>query len=232
MTGIGRAVAADDPRAALRRMLREGTPHGSSAPRVARDELLRLLSELRGEAVAAMASRGVPADVAEESLDDIPRKASLYGDLVDDDWLLQIFCGCVLALGRLQFERDAGGHGRHIHIPEAGPLTPAAVDASLDRARAFFGDGAALVCESWVFDPALDVLPGASNLRRFADRFDVRPAKRTAEGARSLAKFVFRATPERAVATPLRKGASAVERIAYRALSNEGVWSEPRGILR
>jgi hypothetical protein len=197
-----------------------------------RQELLAALEQRPDEAVAALVARGVPAGVAEASLADIPRKVRLYGDLVDDDWLHQVLTGRVLALGRLQFERDAGPHGRHVHIPETGRLDPAAVDASLTWAERYFADGAPLVCESWMLDPAVRQLPPTSNVRRFAARFDVAPAPRTADGARSLAKFVFRSTPEDVVAHPLPEDASAVERLAYAALAGDGVWSEPRGTLR
>lgn len=198
----------------------------------ARQELLTALEERPDEAVAALVAQGVPAGVAEASLADIPRKVRLYGELVDDDWLQQVLTGRVLALGRLQFERDRGPHGRSIHIPETGRLDPEAVDASLAWAARYFADDAPLVCESWMLDPAVQQLPPTSNVRRFAARFDVAPAPRTADGARSLAKFVFRAAPEDVVAHPLPADASAVERLAYAALTGDGVWSEPRGVLR
>ena len=83
-----------------------------------------------------------------------------------------------------------------------------------------------------MLDPAVQQLPPSSNVRRFAARFDIAPAARTEEGARSLAKFVFRSTPEDVVARPLPDGASAVERLARAALTGDGVWSEPRGVLR
>jgi hypothetical protein len=227
---VSAALTRDAARDALRAMLRSGAP--AEPPGVDRSTLLALVDELHDDALAALAGRGVPDEVAAESLADIPRKASLYGDLVDDGWLLRVFTGGVLALGRLQFERLTGEHGRSIHIPETGPLTPEAVDASLARARSFFSDGSPFVCESWVFDPALGELPATGNLRSFVSRFDVEPAPRTAAGARSLAKFVFRSTPERALAAPLRDGASRVERIAYAALADGRGWSEPFALLR
>jgi hypothetical protein len=197
-----------------------------------REDILALLGERPGHAFAALVSEGIPAEVAEASLADIPRKVALYGDLDDDDWLQQVLSGRVLALGRLQFEREPGPHGRHIHIPENGRLDPAQVDASVAWAERYFADGAPLVCESWMLDPALRQLPPTSNVRRFAARFDVTPAPRTTEGARSLAKFVFRSTPEVVRSLPLAEGATAVERIAYAALAGDGVWSEPLGVLR
>jgi hypothetical protein len=217
-------------RDALRGMLASGRPH--LLPGVDRPPLAAAMAELRDEAIAALIDRGFTPDVATATLDDIPRKLELYGDLVDDDWLLAVFTGRVVALGRLQFEVAAGDDGRHLHIPETGPLTPESVDDSLARAAVRFADDAALVCDSWVFDARLRELAATSNLRRFVDRFDVPPTAPTVDGALSVAKFVFRSTPDRVVATPLRPNATAVERIGYAALTADGLWSKPLATLR
>lgn len=207
------------------------TGRSQPVPGVDRDELMAAMAELHDEAVAAFVRRGFPASVAEASLADIPRKVETYGDLVDDGWLLMVFSGEVVALGRLQFERQAGERGRNIHIPELGPLDPAAVDESLAWAARTLDDGAPLICESWIFDERLSGLPASSNLRRFIDRFDWTPAPASVEGALDLAKFVFRSTPERVLAEPLRAHASSVERIAYAALAGDGLWSAGFGRL-
>lgn len=204
----------------------------STLPCVSRPELLAAMADLHQEAVAAIVATGLPREAAEDSLGDIPRKVESYGELVDDRWLLKVFTGRVLTLGRLQVEREAGERGRSLHIPEKGPLDAAAVDASLAAVGARFGRAVPLVCESWVFDPRLDALPEGSNLRRFAARFDVEAAEPTEAGGRDLAKFVFRSTPERVLSEPLRDGASGVERIAYAALAADGRWSEPFAVLR
>lgn len=218
------------PAAALRSMLASG--RSRAVPDVDRGELLEAMAGLHGEAVAALIGRGFPASVAVASLADIVRKVETYGDLVADDWLLAVFTGEVVTLGRLQFERRAGRRGRNLHIPELGPLDPDAVDRSLAWAARTFGDGAPLICESWIFDDRLGELSATSNLRRFVDRFDRRPTAPSLDGARSLAKFVFRSTPEDVVGEPLRAQASSLERIAYRALSGDGVWSKGFGRLR
>lgn len=220
-------MPAADATAALRSMLTSG--RSQPVPGVERDELVAAMAGLHEEAIAALMTRGFPASVGEASLADIPRKVEAYGDLVGDDWLLAVFSGEVVALGRLQFERRAGRQGRNLHIPELGPLDPGDVDASLAWAARIFDDGAPLICESWIFDDRLGDLSASSNLRHFIERFDRTPTAPSLDGARSLAKFVFRSTPERVVAEPLRALASSVERIAYSALVGDGVWSKGFG---
>ncbi|MFE4951889.1 hypothetical protein ACFQ9V_17445 [Leifsonia sp. NPDC056665] len=220
---------AADTTAALRSMLASG--RSQPVPGVERDELVEAMMELHDEAVAALVTRGFPASVGEATLADIPRKVETYGDLADDDWLLTVFSGEVVTLGRLQFERGAEPQGRNLHIPENGPLDPEAVDESLAWAARTFDDGAPLICESWIFDDRLGGLSASSNLRRFVERFDRTQAAPSLDGARDLAKFVFRSTPERVVAEPLRAQASSVERIAYAALAGDGVWSKGFGRL-
>ncbi|WP_285114214.1 hypothetical protein [Leifsonia sp. fls2-241-R2A-40a] len=221
---------AAEPRHALRDMLASGRRH--PVPGVGRQELVTAMDALRDEAIAALVARGLPPADAADSLADIPRKLELYGELVDVDWLLAVFTGQVVTLGRLQFEVEPEGAGRSIHIPETGPLTPASVDDAIARAAEWFGDDVPLVCDSWVFDDRLRDLPATSNLRRFIERFDVPPTVPDLEGARSLAKFVFRSTPARVTAAPLRPNANAVERIAYAALAGDGLWSKPLATLR
>lgn len=65
-----------------------------------------------------------------------------------------------------------------VHIPETGPLDPAAVGASLAAARDFFArhfpDDTRRVgiCTSWLLDPQLaEVLPETANIVRFQRRF-------------------------------------------------------------
>jgi hypothetical protein len=190
------------------------------------------MDHLHEDGVAAFAALGFPREVAEASLADIRRKDELYAELVDDGWLLDVFQGRVVTLGRLQFETRAGERGRGIHIPESGPLAPASVDDSLALAREYFGSGETYVCTSWAFDPQLRALPERSNLRAFAERFEITPAEPTEDAVRSLAKFVFRATPDDVVARGLPRDPSALERIAYDVLSQPGTWSEPSGVLK
>lgn len=201
-------------------------------PPASRTALLAAMDDLHEGAVARFAALGFPLEVAEASLADIRRKDELYGELVDDGWLIDAFHGRVVTLGRLQFETHAGERGRGIHIPESGPLAPASVDDSLALAQEYFGAGETYVCTSWVFDPQLCALPERSNLRAFAERFEVAPAEPTEAALRSLAKFVFRSSPDDIVERGLAPDPSALERIAYDVLSQRGTWSEPTGVLK
>ncbi|GAB3610653.1 hypothetical protein GCM10027414_27790 [Humibacter ginsengiterrae] len=221
----------DALRAALTSVAVSGPAERPHLPPTSRTALLVAMDDLHDDAVAAFAARGFPREVAETSLADIQRKDELYGDLVDDGWLIDVFLGRVVTLARLQFETQADARGRGIHIPEAGPLTPASVDDSLRLAREYFGADGTYVCTSWVFDPQLRALPEQSNLRAFAERFEVAPAEPTDSALRSVAKFVFRSTPEDVAERGPLHCPSALERIAYEVLAQHGTWSEPTGTL-
>jgi hypothetical protein len=85
--------------------------------------------------------------------------------------------------------------------PGLGPLTPAAITASLDEARAFFPRPlsrrtyTAFACGSWLLDPQLcEYLPEDSNIVRFQRRFDLAPYEEP-EGLDcdvEVLRFVFR----------------------------------------
>jgi hypothetical protein len=74
---------------------------------------------------------------------------------------------------------------RHRHQPahpRGGPMTPEAVTASLDEARAFFPRHfpderyTTFSCGSWLLDPRLlEYLPEDSNIVRFQQRFELEP---------------------------------------------------------
>ncbi|MEN3536469.1 hypothetical protein AAH991_15245, partial [Microbispora sp. ZYX-F-249] len=88
-----------------------------------------------------------------------------------------------------------------LHIPETGPLTPEAVEASLDEARTFFprhfpGERyTSFSCGSWLLDPQLqEYLPEDSNIVRFQRRFELEPYEEP-EGIDAdveVLRFVFR----------------------------------------
>jgi hypothetical protein len=105
----------------------------------------------------------------------IDRRMHREGWPVMQGWLTLHARGGVYELGRLQHQR--GGTAIGLHIPESGPMTPEAVAASLDQARAFFPRHfsdqrcTAFSCGSWLLDPQLlDYLPGDSNIARFQRR--------------------------------------------------------------
>ncbi|WP_030456689.1 acyltransferase domain-containing protein [Herbidospora cretacea] len=148
---------------------------------------------------------GVPDEVTWLSLADlgrnlaIDRRMNREGWPVMQSWLTLHVRGAIYELGRLQFHR--GGATLDLHIPETGPMTPEAIDASLDRARAFFprhfpGETyTAFACGSWLLDPQLrEYLPGDSNIVRFQRRFELEPYEEP-EGIDAdveVLRFVFR----------------------------------------
>ncbi|MEV1116115.1 acyltransferase domain-containing protein [Actinosynnema sp. NPDC049800] len=110
----------------------------------------------------------------------IDRRMRGEGWPVMQSWLTLHARGSVYELGRLQHQRGDGAVD--LHVPESGPLTPEAVDESLDEARAFFPRHfpdehfTAFACGSWLLDPQLrEYLPEDSNIVRFQRRFDLEP---------------------------------------------------------
>ncbi|WP_306214848.1 acyltransferase domain-containing protein, partial [Actinoplanes sp. RD1] len=129
---------------------------------------------------------GIPEAVSWATLADLGRNLAIdrrmrrEGWPVMQSWLTLHVRGGLYELGRLQHHRGAGAVG--LHIPEAGPLTPAAIDASLDEGRAFFPRHFpqerydAFACGSWLLDPQLrEYLPEESNIIRFQRRFELEP---------------------------------------------------------
>lgn len=110
----------------------------------------------------------------------IDRRMHREGWPVMQSWLTLHARGGLYELGRLQHQRGDTALG--LHISESGPLTPAAIDASLDEARAFFPHHfpdehyTAFSCGSWLLDPQLrEYLPEDSNIVRFQRRFELEP---------------------------------------------------------
>jgi hypothetical protein len=184
------------------------------------------------------AEHGVPEEVTWDTLGDVGDKVVLRrrtrgtGGLDKQDWFTIHFRGVLYALGRLQYNlhtvRSGGGGltpgapALGVHIPESGPLDPAACDASLARARGFFDghlgvDAAVARCHSWLLDDQLaEYLPAESNILRFQRRFRLLPGGRVSD--RDILEFVFRrvdpdldtlprgTTLQRAVVDHLRAG--------------------------
>ena len=206
------------------------TGPAATAPDLPLGRFLAALADLDDEVARRHRELGLSPSTSRETLADIPRKLAAYPSAIDVGWLLGIARADVVALGRLQFERTAAPDGRAVHVPEDGPLDPAAVDASLARAVAFFGGGA-LTCTTWLLDPLLaDVVPG-SNLDAFARRFSLGPVVRDAEGDRVVAKFVFRRPLAEVLDPDLVQPRTRVERCVAARLRAGGHWSEPRGTL-
>jgi hypothetical protein len=190
----------------------------------------------------------IPADVSRLTLTDLGRAMAVYryrhgvGGFESVNWLTLHFRGLLYQLGRLQFERirlgertgaaveaaglpyRAGDPALSVHVPSfLGPLSPAACDAALARAKDFFPRHfpderpAVAVCHSWLLDPQLgDYLPADSNILRFQRRF--RLVRELDDDDEVILRFVFgrtgasldelpqRSTLERAVVGHLRRG--------------------------
>lgn len=137
---------------------------------------------------------GVPDEISWASLADLGRQVGLhrrtYGEFGFETqwWLIPHWSGVLYHLGRLQFLLYAeqqpvpgvepGEWVIGVHIPETGPLTPDAIDDSLDQARTFFAEHfgdkpvRTATLTSWLLDPHLvEHLPAGSNMVRFAERF-------------------------------------------------------------
>jgi hypothetical protein len=175
--------------------------------------------------------RGIPDDVSWTTLADLgpnltrDRRLLGEGGLRTSAWLTLHFRGAIYALGRLQFNlsRFQGSPALGIHIPEGGPLSPEACDASLRWAREFFQEHfpesqwRVGVCYSWLLDDQLaEYLDEGSNIVRFQRRFRI--VGDGSDGDADILRFVFkrigpdidelpqRTSLERAIVTHLRAG--------------------------
>ncbi|WP_233290028.1 acyltransferase domain-containing protein [Kitasatospora sp. MBT66] len=163
---------------------------------------------------------GIPAEVTGSTLADLGRQLAVSrwrgrSGLGNARWLTLHFRGELFQLGRLQFQRTrlaaadipATGTGGadawslQLHIPDhCGPLSPAACDRALDRAREFFprhfpGEPyRSCHIFSWLLDPQLaDHLPAGSNIVRFQRRFSPleQPDRPSVPEDTNPLKFVF-----------------------------------------
>ncbi|WP_090594131.1 acyltransferase domain-containing protein [Auraticoccus monumenti] len=164
------------------------------------------------EVLAFHAAHGIDEEQGWRSLSDLGQQMWVhrrtYGDLGlhTEGWLTCAWSGALHWLGRLQLnlrpltDDEGVEHPARwqlsVHIPEAGPLDPAAVDDSLRRAAAFFAvhhpdhPAEELHCSSWLLDPTLaEELPG-SNLAGFQQRW--RLNGRTHPGNEDALFFTFR----------------------------------------
>ena len=187
------------------------------------------------------AQRRIPDDISWATLSDLGRNLKrdrlLMGDggLRTSGWLTLHFRGALYQLGRLQFNRmtvraphvaDAfreGDPAIGVHIPESGPLTPAACEDSLAQASTFFAryfpdtPTRLAICTSWLLDPQLaEYLEPDSNIVGFQRRFTL--VGEGYEGDADVLRFVFhriapniddlrqRTTLERAIVAHLKAG--------------------------
>ncbi len=122
-----------------------------------------------------------------------------------------------------------------VHIPESGPMTPAACDESFARASGFFAECFPLAdqgrrlatCWSWLLDDQLcDYLPAESNIVRFQRRFELVPG--WVESDEWMLEFVFRVPDAlgRLDSLPQR---TVLERTAVAHIKGGGHWRARTG---
>jgi hypothetical protein len=180
---------------------------------------------------------------------------------LDTHWWISLhFRGGLYAIGRLQYtpfrlqtgpggplfwydEATAGTLGPGfkrgdpalgLHIPETGPLTPAACAESFAHARAFFGEhfteyaNALGVCTSWLLDDQLlEYLEADSNIVAFQRRFELVPGVRESDS--SAFHFVFGRGPE---VIDRLEPRTTLERAIVQHVRNGGHWRLRTGWLR
>jgi GNAT-like C-terminal domain/N-acyltransferase N-terminal domain len=184
------------------------------------------------EARALHRARGLTDEESWATLQDLPRHAHLdrllHGSpgLRKDWWVERAFDGRLFQLGRLQFEPRRTCLA--IHIPEDGTsLTPAAVDASLARAREVFPEYDEACCTSWLLDPQLrEYLPPDSNILRFQRRFTASGESGVEE---RILEFVFHALPDTDLAALPQE--STLQRAVVAHLRSGGRWHYVAGRL-
>lgn len=168
---------------------------------------------LAGRTIATHAERGIDENVTARTLWDIGQAVTLHervhGEIGFQKgwWLSHHLTNHLFRLGRLQFQRawalrdhspaiPEGEAFLDVHIPEDGPLSPAACDASFASAPPFFETQfphdrpRGFACSSWLLDPQLaGLLPPDSNIVLFQRRFEL---VRVYEGQPSVVfEFVF-----------------------------------------
>lgn len=182
---------------------------------------------------------GITDEVSWATLADLGRNLAVdrrmrgEGWPVMQSWLTLHVRGALYELGRLQFQR--GDTTIDLHVPDSGPLTPDVVDASLDRARAFFPrhfpdePRAAFACGSWLLDPQLaEYLPADSNIVRFQRRFELEPYQQPEglDGDTEVLRFVFRTLRTPLDQLPRR---TLLQRAVVDHLKSGGHWCWRRG---
>ncbi len=194
-------------------------------------EVLTALAALVPDAMGMQQGLGIPSPVTADTLADIGSKHRIYGARTEVPWLLGILRGDVSAVGRLQVERRPGVEGGFaLHVPQTGPLTPAAVDASLARAHDLVG-ATRFTCTSWLLDPLIaDELPD-TNVAGFARRFVIRPetVEPGTRGTASAAKFLFRRSVSDVLDSAVVVPSTRLEVLVARAIRRGRGWSEPTG---
>lgn len=195
--------------------------------------------------------RGVSDEVSWATLADLGQQLDVnrrtngdYG-LETHWWMTLHWTGQVYALGRLQFELhqptspvpgvEPGEWVLGVHIPETGPLTPAAVDESFERAREFFPKHfpefavKTATLSSWLIDPyLLDHLPQDSNMVRFGRRFT--PYGEPKDSQDSAIFFTFRSHELENLDDFPRD--TTLQRLVLGRIEAGGTWQSAYGYLK
>jgi hypothetical protein len=136
-------------------------------------------------------------------------------------------------LKRLSVPFRDGNPALDVHIPEAGPLTPATCDRSLQWAQDFFPVHfpteryKVAICTSWLLDDQLaNYLEPDSNIIRFQRRFRLLPGG--GNGDEDMLMFVFRRAAPVLDELPQR---TSLERAVVRHLEGGHHWKVRTGWL-
>lgn len=196
-----------------------------------RCHFIRVALAVAPATLSYLSGLGIPEEIAFASMADLARHMAIHRRVhrstgVEAAWWITLCLrGELVELGRLQYNRfTLGGAGSPlwypeneaiergagfrpgdsclgIHIPEGSPLSPAAVQSSLEMASDFFcrfftvAQRRVATCMSWLLDEQLaEYLPAKSNIVAFQRRFETVPGSE--EGDAQVLKFVFRAGPD------------------------------------
>jgi hypothetical protein len=192
------------------------------------------------------------------------RLRSGFTGLATQGWMSLHFRGGLFALGRLQFapyrlrtnmhgplfwyDDDAaaplasgfrrGDPALGLHIPESGPMTPAACTESFVAAQRFFRqhfpefDDAVVTCTSWLLDDQLlEYLPANSNISQFLRRFALVPGWRDSDESvfHFVHHFPYGGKPDSIDELPT---GTTLERAIVQHLRQGGHWRLRTGWLR
>lgn len=243
----------DQVHAALAVLRNRWTEFHAAVPTSGIDELSWLAGLLRfiPKQLQGYRQRGIPDAIAAATLADIGRHLAIsrtangrFG-LETWKWLTEQASGRLFQLGRLQFQLIPGPEGLPgvnaaeavlgVHIPEAGPLSPDAVQDSFEQATEFFRKYFPerpvrfAHCHSWLLDPyLLQHLPETSNISAFASRFTLYGD--LFDSPEDAVYFTFRSRDLSRLSGLPRK--SSLQRVVLERIDAGGSWQTAQGYLR
>lgn len=216
------------------------------------DELVWLEALLRflPEQLSWYQGRGIPDAILRATVADIGRHVAISrttkGRFSLDTWrwLTEHATGTLYQLGRLQFQLISGPAQipglkpeeaiLGAHIPQEGPILPAAVSDSLAQATRFFQKYFPehpvrfANCISWLLDPYLaEHLDPSSNIAQFAERFESYDVPVDSPG--DAVYFTFRIRNAQSTKSLPRE--TALQRLVADRIDSGGTWQVGRGYL-